>query len=370
MRLVHLRTHAFRNLVGTDLGTDARFVVVHGPNAQGKTNLLEAAWLLATLRPLRGARVRELVALGTAAATISGTVRHDGISRRLSVELESPRRRALVDGEPIRELGEYFAWVRAIAFQPSDAAIVTEGPAERRAWLDRAAFTAHPVHLDRVRTVQRLLDHKGAVLRQDRPDAAVLDVLDAQLAAAGSRLVEARARTLAELAPHVADEHAAIAGAHGELRLEHRTDATGSDERHRETALRGALAEARRDEVAQRRSLVGPQRDEIRLTLDGHAARTFGSRGQVRSIVLAMKLAELVAARARGQAPLFLVDDLSSELDRGRTERLVERLVGLDAQVWVSTTDPSPLDVLPAGEVLRVRMAEGVSTSEGPPARG
>lgn len=363
MRLVHLRAQAFRNLVGTDLATDARFVVVHGPNAQGKTNVLEAAWLLATLRPLRGTRVRDLVAFGAEAATVVGTVRDDGIARQLTVELQAPKRRALVDGHPVRDLGEYFAWVRAIAFQPSDAGIVTEGPAERRAWLDRAAFTAQPAHLDRVRTVQRLLDQKGAVLRQDRAEAAVLDVLDAQLAGAGARLVDARARTLAELAPHVAAEHAAISGGRGELRLDHRTDAVGADVPAREAALRDALAGARRDEVAQRRCLVGPQRDEVRLVLDGHMARTFGSRGQVRSLVLAMKLAELVAARARGQAPLFLVDDLSSELDRGRTERLVERLVGLDAQVWVSTTDPSPLDVLPAGEVLRVRMAEGVATS-------
>lgn len=365
MRVVRLLAEHVRNLEPLDLATDARFVVVHGPNAQGKTNLLEAVWTLATLRPLRGTRARDLVRFGQAEARIGGTVAAPHGLRKLGVELAQPRRRALLDGEPVRDLGEYFAWVRAIAFQPADAGIVTEGPAERRAWLDRAAFTAWPTHLDRVRLVQRLLDQKGAVLRQERPEIAVLDVLDDQLARAGAALVEARARVLEELAPHVTDQHRAIAGATSKLQLRHRTDAEGDDVDARTTALRTAMGASRRDELAQRRCLVGPQRDEVRFVLDGHAARTFGSRGQVRSLVLAMKLAELVAARGRGDRPLFLLDDLSSELDRGRTERLVTQLVQLEAQVWVSTTDPDHLAGLPTGEVLRIRMHEGSARVEG-----
>ncbi len=364
MRVVRLAATHFRNLGPLELSCDARFVVVCGPNAQGKTNLLEAVWTLATLRPLRGHSVRDLVAFGQSEAALACTVKGSGATRGLGVELAAPRRKALLDGEPVRELGDYFAWVRAIAFQPADAAIITEGPAERRVWLDRAAFTARPAHLDRVRTVQRLLDQKGAALRSDRPEAAVLDVLDTHLAAAGAQLVAARAAVLSELSPHVGVQHAAIAGGGATLGLRYRTDAEGNTVDERVQALAARLAEARASEVQQRRCLVGPQRDEVRFTLDGHPARTFGSRGQVRSLVLAMKLAELVAARSRGDRPLFLLDDLSSELDRGRTERLVEQLLALETQVWVSTTDPGPLDVLPTGEVLRVRMDAGVTTSE------
>src|SRR5690606_33021246 len=108
----------------------------------------------------------------------------------------------------------------------------------------------------------------------------------------------------------------------------------GDDPEARAARLAERLRGARAEEVRRGRALVGPQRDEVRLSLAGHATRTFGSRGQVRSLVLAMKLAELVAARARGDRPLFLLDDLSSELDRGRTERLVALLIDLEAQVW------------------------------------
>ncbi|HMV68281.1 MAG TPA: DNA replication and repair protein RecF, partial [Myxococcota bacterium] len=108
-----------------------------------------------------------------------------------------------------------------------------------------------------------------------------------------------------------------------------------------------------------RMCLVGPQRDDLAVGLDEHAARTFASRGQVRSIVLALKLAELHAARARGQAPLFLLDDLSSELDHERTLRLVHELRALDAQVWITTTDPDHLGELPRDERVRVAVTGG-----------
>lgn len=363
MRLVQLRTAAFRNLGDVDLSTDARFVVVHGPNAQGKTNLLEAVWLLATLKPLRGHRTRDLVRWGADEAAVAGEVRSPSGTRGLRVDLGGARRTVELDGSPTRDLGEYFAWIRAIAFQPADGAIVTEGPDMRRGWLDRAAFTAHPRHLDRVRGYRRVLAQKAALLRgPGRPDTALLDVLDGQLAQAGAELVEARVAMLRELAPHVRTLHRAIAGIEVDVGLRYRTEATGDGVAARTEALATRMAAARSDEVRRQRTLVGPHKDEIRLTLDGHAARHFGSRGQVRSLVLSMKLAELVAARARGEQPLFLLDDLSSELDRARTARLVEQLVALDAQVWVSTTDPDHLGALPAGEVLHVALEDGVAT--------
>lgn len=359
MRLTSLRTHGFRNLAPATLQTDARFVVVHGQNAQGKTNLLEAAWVLAALRPLRGTRWRELVTWGSEDAVIAGTVAQDGDVRPLRLDLGPHGRRLRLDDTPVREVGPWFDAIRAIAFQPSDAEIVSDAPAVRRRWLDRAAFTASPTHLARVQEVRRILSQKASALQADRVDGALLDVLDTQLAQRGAALVQARVRTLLELSPHIRSLHEGIAGGQGALGLRYRTQAVGDEVEARAQALGQALREARADERRRRRCLVGPQRDEVAVTLDGRAARTFGSRGQVRSIVLALKLSELVAARARGDRPLFLLDDLSSELDRARTERLVAALVDLDAQVWVSTTDPAQLGDLPAGEAVHLRASEG-----------
>jgi DNA replication and repair protein RecF len=115
---------------------------------------------------------------------------------------------------------------------------------------------------------------------------------------------------------------------------------------------RALLLEKRPKEIRRQANLVGPQRDELAVTIDGHCARSFGSQGQVRSVVLAMKLSELQVARDRGVRPLFLLDDLSSELDRSRRTRLIRLLSELDVQCFVSTTDPGLLaGALPASSL-------------------
>jgi DNA replication and repair protein RecF len=355
VRLLRLFARDFRNLGALDVDTDADFVVFTGDNAQGKTNTLEAVYTLATLKPLRGLKPAEVVSWGKEEAVTGGLVRGPDGTRQLRVHLGGARRRLLVDGVDERDLTAYFENIRAIAFTPQDGAIVTEGPALRRDWLDRAAFTASPLHLERVRVFRRTLLHKATVLRQGTRDQALLEVLDEQLATAGAALTHHRAAVLAELTPHIAAQHAGIAPEGGAIDLQLRSGARGSTLSERRQSLLTAFAAARADEQRRGVCLVGPQKDELRITLDGVAARHYGSRGQVRSIVLALKLAELVAARARGDTPLFLLDDLSSELDRGRTGGLVEQLVGLGSQVFITTTDVHHLGGLPVG---RTKIAE------------
>lgn len=359
MRLVRLRTHAFRNLVSGEHATDARFVVISGPNAQGKTNLLEAVWVLASLKPLRTHRWQDVVRWGSDEAVISGELRTGSDHRRFRLDVGAGQRRMQIDETAQRDVTDWFEGIRAIAFTPADGEIIADAPAVRRRWLDRAAFTVQPAHLQRVQAVRRVLAQKREVLQADRPDRTLLDVLDEQLAARGAALIEARVRALDELAPHIRELHAGLAQQGQGLSVSYRSEGRGSTVTDRQEALAEALRDRRPDELRRRRCLVGPQRDEVRFQLEGRSARTFGSRGQVRSIVLALKLAELVAARERGDRPLFLLDDLSSELDRGRTERLVALLVDLDAQVWVTTTDPDHLGALPAGEVCHLLASNG-----------
>lgn len=364
MRLRRLVAEGFRNLEPLELELDAQFVVLHGPNAQGKTNALEAVHLVATLKPLRGRKVRELVRFGARSAAVAADVEHRGLVSRHRVDLGGEGRVASLDGKRVTDLQEYFAGVRAIAFVPQDGEIVTGEPGRRRNWLDRAVFTASPAHLDRVRAVKRVLEQKAALLRSDRPDRALLEVLDAQLARVGAELVERREALLRELGPHVRELHGTIAGGSGEVDLELQTHARGEGVAERAAALAERLASVRDRELERRTTLAGPQLDDVRITLDDRSARDFASRGQVRSLVLALKLAEMVAARARGEVPLFLIDDASTELDRDRTGRLIRLLGALDAQVLATTTDPGPLiDALPPGTTRTVRVSAGVLTS-------
>ncbi len=356
MRLLALQAVDFRNLEPLDLPTDAPFVVVHGENAQGKTNVLEAIYLLATLKPLRARRLGELVRFEAAGAVVAGTVRGDGMESRYKVQLGGDGRTVSIDGRSVG-LDQWFAGVRAVAFTPSDGEIVLGGPTGRRSWLDRAAFTKAPAHLDVVRRCQRALEQKAAALRTGRADPAILDALDAELAMQAARLVERRIELLDELRPRVVAVHRQIAGETGlSVELAYRTPVDPADGVQ---GWRALLARSRGSEVQRRMCLVGPQRDDVDLLLDGQPARSFGSRGQVRSVVLALKLAELVAARDRGDAPIFLLDDLSSELDRARTARLVGVLAELASQVFITTTDASHLGGLPEGRTIRVALRAG-----------
>lgn len=357
MRAVRLATRGFRNLEPFELETDASFVVFHGDNAQGKTNALEAVYWAATLKPLRGKRLRELVTWESDSAHVALDVVHEGLLRRFRVDYDKERE-IRVDGKTPRDLADYFSGVRAIAFAPSDASIVDGEPAIRRAWVDRATFTRQPAYLGLVRAYRRALGHKAAALKGP-VDASLLDVYDLQLAELGAKVVERRAALLEDLGTHVQAVHRTIAGRDEALGLRMRSRATGDSHGERKQALLDAMAESRSLDLRRGFTLVGPHTDELVISLDGKALRTFGSRGQVRSLVLSLKLAELLAAKAAGVTPMFLLDDVSSELDRVRTGRLVSVLADLGAQVWVSTTTPEHIEGLPGGETCLVRVEAG-----------
>lgn len=329
MKLLRVATRGFRNLVPAALEVDAPFVVFCGPNGEGKTNWLEAVGVLGTLRSFRTSKSQEMIAWGQNLAVVEGLADSEGMTRRFAWEYgEGGRglRREDRTVDAIRWLGS----LRASYFVPTDTAPIRGEPALRRQMLDRAALTLDPRYLVVNRDYRRVLDQKTALLRSPHPDEGALDVLDVQLAQLGGQLTAVRRATVEAMEPSFQRFYAAFAGdEHAVVRYRP----------HVAEDLADALAGVRAAEKAQRRPLVGPHRDDLVFTLHAQSARSFASQGQARSLVLAWKLAELDAARQSGETPLFLVDDLGSELDPGRTERLVQVLRTLGAQVFVTTTD-------------------------------
>jgi len=185
------------------------------------------------------------------------------------------------------------------------------------------------------------------VLRSDVVDNALLSTLNLQLAKLGSALADRRLAILATLLPHIETMHTELTGGSDKVDFTYRSSVVGATSAEREQNLFEQLEERRGDEIRRGMTLVGPHKDDITISIDGRRVRTYGSRGQVRSIVLAMKLAEMTAARSREMIPMFLLDDLSSELDRDRTARLVRILRDLEAQVVITTTAPEHLEGLP-----------------------
>ena len=362
MRLTELSVSGWRNLKDTVINCDAPLVVLHGDNGQGKSNLLEAICVLGTLKSFREPRTRRWIRHGEGAMGLNGRVQTPMGVRQIGWRWNDGVRRLQMDGAAVHELQTWFEVIRAIVFCPEDGTIVRGEPERRRRFMDRAAFTARPGHLTAVTEYRRVLGHKRALLQQPTVDPNQLSAFDTALAFHGAAVIEGRIAVIRELRRVFGRMHDAIAGT-GEVDMavtvSGLANVEGMTRDEIEKSLFSVIEEKRSQELDRRQALIGPHRDDLRLRIDGQLARNFASQGQARSIVLALKLSELDAAEQRGDIPLFLLDDLTSELDAARRGRLVEILRTLKGQVWVTTTNPSYLGDLGQVEHLNIRLNNG-----------
>jgi len=342
VHLEQISVENWRNLEPVELSLSSSLTVFFGENAAGKTNLLEAVGLLATLKSFRDARWKQLPNWEASSARVVGVVTGETGRRKLECTVTPEGRKLRLDGSNCTDNTRWFECLRAVVFTPSDPEIVRGSPDQRRRFLDRAAFNAWPTHLHSVRSFKQVLSQRSALLRSGRADATQLAIWDEQLLHWGIEVDEGRRRLLAALIEPLATIHEELAGK-GLASAHYRSRLQGDDKAQRLQSYARLLTDVRSDELHQQRNLVGPQRDDLVLTIDGRPARTVASQGQVRTLALSLKLAELAVAKSSGEPPLMLVDDLSSELDQDRVGRLVNTLRALEAQVLVTTTDPSPI---------------------------
>ncbi|HEY3522439.1 MAG TPA: DNA replication/repair protein RecF [Candidatus Limnocylindrales bacterium] len=332
--------------------------LVWGPNASGKTSLLEAIVVLAWGRSHRTSTDLELVRWGGELTRLVGDVadadRHEQIEVAMVRAGNGVRKRVRVNGVPRRAVA-LRSVLRVVVFAPEEMLLVVGPPSLRREALDRLAGQRTPTYLTDLATYGRALAQRNALLRAVReaeePDRASLrDQLrlwDEPFLDAGAAVVAARFALLDELAGPVADAHAEIApdeGPLGALGLRYVSNVAftrGDDPR---TALAGRLAETAEKEVWNGTTVVGPHRDDVAFELGGRDLASFASRGQQRTAILAFKLAEVDVLTARdGRRPLLLLDDVFSELDPERRAHLVRRIAGLP-QAFVTTTTLDDLD--------------------------
>ena len=224
MRLLSLHLRDFRNVVQADLKPSARATVLVGPNGQGKTNLLEAVYLLCTLKPLRASRLAELVRFGAERARVEADLDGPGGTRRVAVEIGPAGRTAWLDGKPLGSGDRLEAWFEgpaAVCFSPDDLLLVKGGPELRRRFLDRAAFNRWPAVLEEARDYVRALRARNAALRSGPPE--VEESFRAGLVRSAARLLVRRHALVEELAPRLAAAFREISGpAAAEARLGYR----------------------------------------------------------------------------------------------------------------------------------------------------
>jgi len=368
MDLTRVTLADFRSYSVAELVPDAGLTVVAAPNGTGKTNLLEAIHVVITGRSHRAALDADLVRHGAGFARVGLELAEGTASGGASIELVLPgseptpgiRKRLTVNGVP-RRSSSVAEVARAVLFRPEEMLLLVGSPSDRRRFLDGIVAQRDRRAARDLVDVARILAQRNALLRAIRAEEASLDALvfwDEQLATVGARVMRARLDVLAGLRGLIGDLHDAVAAPEergASVRLAYvdalkeawpersaAADGLPTDE-ELASAYRRRIADVRQKEAWNGVSLVGPQRDDLRAELGGRDVAAHASRGQQRTIILAMKLAETDLLGTDGPRPIVLLDDVFSELDPDRAERLSE-LLSARGQVIVTTADPGTLE--------------------------
>ncbi|MCW5316265.1 DNA replication/repair protein RecF [Nostoc sp. KVJ3] len=369
MYLKTLNLRQFRNYQDQQVEFTAAKTILVGNNAQGKSNLLEAVELLATLRSHRMTRDRDLVQEGEAIAQINATLeRQTGVSDLTLTLRRNGRRSVAINGESIRRQMDFLGVLNAVQFSSLDLDLVRGSPEGRRNWLDTLLIQLEPVYAHILQQYNHVLRQRNAFLKHHietldtKSLQSELAVWDAQLATTGTRVIRRRDRAIQRLAPIASAWHASISGSTEVLQIKYVPNIPLEDNQPEEVqqAFLAKIQQRAIAEMHQGTTLVGPHRDEIELTINQTPARQYGSQGQQRTLVLALKLAELqLIEEVVQEPPLLLLDDVLAELDLSRQNQLLDAIQDR-FQTMITTTHLGSFDSqwLKSSQILFVKAGE------------
>jgi DNA replication and repair protein RecF len=386
MFLQHLHLQNFRNYSAQSVAFSAPKTILLGDNAQGKSNLLEAVELLATLKSHRTSRDRDLVKEGTDLGCIKAQLQRDlGVSE-LSLGLRGAgRRSAVVNGETLKRQQDFLGHLNAVQFSSLDIDLVRGGPGGRRIWIDTLLIQLEPVYTYILQQYHQVLKQRNAFIKQQTaadpqftaaegagfkpalPASAQAAIWDAQLATAGTRVIRRRSRVLNRLIPLAQSWHQSISGGGEQLTIAYQPNVPmlEDDPALIQQAFLEKIQSRAVAEFHQHTSLVGPHRDDIDFVINQTPARQYGSQGQQRTLVLSLKLAELELIEAViGEPPLLLLDDVLAELDLTRQNQLLETIQDR-FQTLITTTHLGSFDAqwLKSSQILTVEQGALVTAS-------
>lgn len=346
----------FRNFELRDINLASGMTILCGPNATGKTNTVEALQLLTAGTSFRRPRASELILEGEQRARISSRLEGDGRVIDVACEITPQRRRFLRNGKACHA-ADLSSTLMSVLFCPDDLSFVKQGARYRREELDSFGAQANAGYRKVTSAYGRSIEQRNRLLKEPAPNLALLDAWDASVALGGATLLEARLRLFARLRTHLKEVYARVSEA-DELECHYVStlgdDVEGMDRGQLTERFAARLAASRADDLRRQQTLVGPHRDDIAFFLDGRHARSFGSQGQQRSVVLAWKMAEVeLANEILGEQPVLLLDDVMSELDSHRRDAVV-RFVQDGIQTVITTTNLGyfPDELLKEAEVV------------------
>lgn len=350
MELLALALHNFRNYQDLSTTFSPGVNVFLGPNAQGKTNLLEAIYALALTRSHRTTTDKELIGWSGDAARINGTVERRTGNVPLELNFTNKGKKAKVNHLDQPKLANYIGNLNVILFAPEDLELVKGAPAVRRQFIDREFSQMSPKYLYVANQYKAILKQRNQYLKQlqseKQSDLLYLDVLTEQLVNQASELVARRLKLLTALNAAAAPIQSDITQGKEQLDIKYVSQLSPdelTDEQTIKTAMLERFEKIRKRELFEGVTKLGPHRDDLQFMVNDHDVAVFGSQGQQRTTALAVKLAEIdLMFQETGEYPILLLDDVLSELD---TDRQTHLLTPIQNKVQTFITTPSLSDV-------------------------
>ena len=366
MRVEQMTLRGFRNYEEAAVHFEDGINVISGENAQGKTNLLEAVYLLSGGRSFRTRFDREMIGFDREFAEICADIHAQERQQRIEILLRRGGKKTVTQNRVKKAPSELSETIKAVLFCPDDLNLIRDGAAARRKMMDLAICQLRPGYARLLSDYNRLYENKMRILRDYRDDPAMLDTFDEfsdGLARVSAQMIRFRASFVKRLAAAAAPIHREFSGADEDLELRYTTVSTVTDPLGSEqTIYREILAHQERHRAAELASgacLTGAHKDDLEISINGRSARSFASQGQTRTAALSLKMAERdIFLDDTGERPLLLLDDVLSELDARRQEFVLNRMGG--GQTLITCCEDEQIAQKTGGKVIMIR-AGGIS---------
>lgn len=358
MFLKKLKLLNFRNYESCELNITGNKIILLGKNAQGKTNLLESIYYLATLSSFRANNDSEIIKKGFDTAFLSAELIKSDTDIELSVVINPPKHKIIkVNGLKKSSYSHYLGHLVVVNFGVSDLLLLRGTPSDRRKWLDDAISQIYPAYKDRLHKYNKIKTQRNNLLKEfkgnfnlTKTQQDTLSVFDEQISVSGSNIIHLRQKYLKEVQPIANSKHKNISSEDEDLIIEYNSTISGKYNSREDEILspekildlyNKTFEEKLNEEIARAQTVIGPHRDDVSFYINNTEATSFASQGQQRTIVLALKLSEIdFIENILGESPVLLLDDVLAELDKTRQNYLLNS-IKKETQTIITTTDIS-----------------------------
>lgn len=336
MILTHLELRNFRSYESLSLDFDRGLNAIVGENATGKSNLAEAIYFLSLARSWRTTDDNVLIKDRAPGAYVQAQVKEGMLSRKLEIEFSKASKKVSINGKPARRLSELAKSVNVICFAPEDVSLFSRSPGDRRDFLDISLSKQSNDYFSLIGEYARLLKERNALLKMPQIDFNLLDVLTERLADLSEPIVRYRTMYVASINGVLPTVLKKIRGDDASVELVYRP-CVRDDGRFREK-IRAAFKESLESDLMRKMTLIGPHREDLLLKLNGKDISEYGSQGENRMAVLALKLTPSFLIEDVDKKPICVLDDVTSELDANHVQRLCNLLLDFP-QVFLTATN-------------------------------